>query len=110
MYLDAAIVQGDNLAAQTQSDARTVGLGRKERYKDAFTHFRQDTFAVVAYGETYLFGLKTSMYPDFRIRTIAAGFPGIFQQIQKDLFHLSSVGIPGSAVRRFVDKTYVRVA
>lgn len=38
-YVDSSAVQGNNLAAQAESDTRTVRFGGKEGDEDTFLHF-----------------------------------------------------------------------
>ena len=92
-------MKGDDLFAETETDARSGGLGGEEGYKDPFGYFRKHSFSIIGNNQRYAFsdGLGTDLHAC--VRRMDAGFGSILQQVDEDLFHLSPVGQEGEAGR-----------
>ena len=86
-------MQGYNLLADTQPDARTARLGSKERHENALHHLRQDSLTIISNrnDEIALVARKMSGKTDIRNLFILHGFLRILQQINQHLFYLRTI-------------------
>ena len=76
-------MKGDDLFAETETDARSGGLGGEEGYKDPFGYFRKHSLSVIGNNQRYAFsdGLGTDLHAC--VRRMDAGFGSTLQQVDK---------------------------
>lgn len=101
---DVSPVSVHNLAAETQSDARTAGFGGEERHEHLVLYVGQNALAVVAHvDEAFPREGSGGSYFDGRLLHLGTCLACVLDEVNEHLLHLGAVDVQGDVFGRDVD-------